>query len=171
MKQPTLEPWMRQTIQHWHGQAMGAALAALICFVSMYGVYWHLSGRLPDGSQIHTTTGLYYKKNWERGEPTSYLDGKSIFCGISAFSRGACLFEGSGTTVTIESDRYPRLWGDVDVVVRAKSNQTVIYNEGTAKTSEYWKRKSIIDCVLYSFWAFVFTFLGLRGLNKQISKE
>lgn len=171
MSQIAITTRLRRSIQRWYGQAAIAALIALICFISMYGVYLNLSSHLPDGTNIYEKTGFYEKKNWSRGEPTSTLAGNSIFCSISAFSRSACLFDGSGSTVTVVIDKFPRIWGDTDVVVIAKKNQALLYDFSTQKITTFWKEKSTYDCFFYSFWIFLFAFLGLRGLNKKLSKE
>lgn len=163
--------WARNYVRHWYGQASVAALAALVCFLSMYSIYLYLSSQLPDGSKTYEKTGLYIKKNWSRGEPTSTLSGNSIYCSVSTFARSACLFDGSGNTVTVVIDKFPRIWGDVDVVVTAKAEQILLYDFDTEKISAFWKEKSVYDCFFFSLYAFVFTFLGLKGLNKQFRKE
>jgi hypothetical protein len=124
---------VRMVIRHWYGQAAVAALAALLCFVSMYSIYLHLSKRLPDGSKIYQKTGLYIKKNWARGESTASLGSGAPFCLVSAFSRGYCGFEGSGNIVTVSLTTFPRLWGDVDVVLDARTENKVLSDDGLEK--------------------------------------
>lgn len=125
--------WARNYVRHWYGQAAVAALAALLCFISMYSIYLYLSSQLPDGSKTHQKTGLYLKKNWERGESTSTLGTETLYCHVSAFNRGQCGFEGSGSTVTVSLTSFPNLWGNLDVAFLAKSGDKLLSELGLQK--------------------------------------
>lgn len=171
MTRNSIWTWARKALKNWYGQAAGAALVALICFVSMYGIYMHLSGRLPDGSAIFEKSGFYVKRNWDRGAPTSTIGGEASYCMVSAFTQGRCGFEGSGKTVTISVTKFPNVWRDVDVVLAAVSGEEVLSSIGLDGRVSMWKEQSVFDSFFYSFWAFVFAFLGLRGLHKKKSKE
>lgn len=162
---------LRKVIQHWYGQVAIAALAGLLCFFSMYAIYLHLSKRLPDGSKIYQKTGYYEKKNWSRGESTSTLGTSSVFCLATAFRANQCGMDGSGNTVTATLTSFPRLWGDVDVVIEAKTNNEVLSDFKLKKVLDSWRDQSITDCYWYSSIVFLFAFLGVRGLAKHNSKE
>lgn len=170
VKQVLSLQWLRKSTQHWYGQAIGAAILAFLWFISMYGIYLHLSNRLPDGSKIYEKTGLYLKKNHSRGAPTSTIGSETSFCMVTAFIEGQCGFDGSGKTVTVTVTKFPSLSGDVDVVLTAVSNKEMLFDYGLEKWVALWRKQSLFQIYLFSFYAFVFAFLGLRGLNKLISK-
>ncbi len=73
--------------------------------------------------------------------------------------------------VTISFTKFPNFWGDVDVVLIAKTDKEVLSNYAIDGRSSLWKQSSIFDCYFFSLTTFLFAFLGLRGLNKQFSKE
>jgi hypothetical protein len=158
-------------IRHWYGQVAVAVFAALLCFISMYGIYLHLSKRLPDSTKIYQKTGLYVKKNWARGPPTASLGTETVFCLATAFRKNQCGIDGSGKTVTARLATFPNLWGDVPVVIDAKSDALVLSDFDLTKVISLWKSQSLFDCYLFSGLTAFFAFLGIRSLSKKISKE
>ncbi len=163
--------WARNYVRHWYGQAAVAALAALVCFLSMYSIYLYLSSQLPDGSKIYQKTGLYFKKNWERGPPTATLRTETIFCFSTAFRWNQCTMDISGSILTVSLAKYPNIWGDVEVVLQAKHDDKLVSYFTLEKLNSFWHQKSISDSYFYSSLVFLFVFLGIRHFGKQISKE
>ena len=163
--------WGKHFIRNWRGQAAGAAAMAMFCFVSMLGIFLHLSEHLPDGSQIHERTGLYQLKPRTRGEPISSIGGEASFCRVTAFRQGHCMFQGNDKTVTISVTKFPNMWGDVDVVLVAKAGQEMLTDEGLEGRIKMWKDQSLANCLFFPVLAFFLTFVGLRGLRSHIQTK
>lgn len=147
-----------------------SAVAGLVCFSSMLGVYFHLSRYLPSESDIYSKTGLYVRQKWERGPITSSLGSESLFCMATAFRFSYCTFEAESQTVTATLATFPRIWGDVDVVLEARSDKAVLLSSNLAAEQNIWKKQSIFDCYFYSILAAIFSFLTVRFFVK-VSKE
>ena len=158
-------------LQHLCGQIAFAASVGLICFLFMYAIVAYLSEQLPSGSQIHQKTGIYLKKTWVRGSSSSSLGTDPLFCVATAFRFGYCSFESNGKTVTASLSKFPRLWGDIDVVLEAKSDTEVLSSSGLEIKKALWKEDSLVDCFKYAAAIFLFSFLGIRHLNRKFYKE
>lgn len=128
----------------------------------MLGVYFHLSQYLPSESDIHSKTGLYVRYKRERGPITSSLGSESLFCMATAFRFSYCTFKAEPQTVTATLATFPRIWGDVDVVLEARSNQSVLLLSNLATKTNAWKKQSVFDCYFYSIFAAIFSFLSVR---------
>lgn len=145
-----------------------SAVAGLVCFASMFGVYFHLSRYLPSESDIYSKTGLYVRQKWERGPITSSLGSESLFCMATAFRFSYCTFEAEPQTVTVILATFPRIWGDVDVVLEARTDRAVLLSSNLATENNIWKKQSIFDCYYYSILAAIFSFLTVRFFVKNL---
>ncbi len=144
-----------------------SAVAGLVCFASMLGVYLHLSRHLPSESDIYSKTGIYARQKWERGPITSSLGSEPLFCMATAFRFSYCSFEAEPQTVTAMLATFPRIWGDVDVVLEARTDRAVLLSSNLAAEIHIWRKQSIFDCFYYSILIAIFSFLTVRFFLKN----